>query len=389
MIWQLRCTPPDSDTPWILYDLTRLIGARSRAAGSGVDRIDLALVEAFVERHGPRCLFIAQLAPGTTLLPPSAALRFVAALRDRWTHGTEASATPGRVWLARAAAAGRAHLALGALRRPMAEGMTYVNGGHSGLLTRPGMLQRLDSEDRMQRTIYLHDFIPIDYPEYQTPASVNRFQRFIDEAFARPVRVLVNSDDTAAQVMRRADARNWALTGIHTVMPYLVATGTPDSARARPAVRALLEGGRPWFIVVGTIEPRKNHLLLLHLWRSMATSPTPPPLLVIVGRRGWENEMVLDMLDRCTATAPHLREFGDLNDNEVAALLAGARALLMPSFAEGLGVPLLEAGHLGVPIIAADLPALREVAARHEGVDAVFLDPLDGPAWRAAIQARA
>jgi len=59
----------------------------------------------------------------------------------------------------------------------------------------------------------------------------------------------------------------------------------------------------------------------------------------------------------------------------------GARALLMPAFAEGYGMPLAEALALGTPALCSDIPALREVG---QGVPE-FMHPLDGPAWRSAI----
>ena len=75
----------------------------------------------------------------------------------------------------------------------------------------------------------------------------------------------------------------------------------------------------------------------------------------------------------------------DLTDEEIAAVLAHSRALLFPSFAEGLGIPVLEANAAGLQVIASDLPAIREIASE----DTVFLNPLDGPGWRTAILAAA
>src|SRR5207302_45452 len=70
-----------------------------------------------------------------------------------------------------------------------------------------------------------------------------------------------------------------------------------------------------------------------------------------------------------------------LPDTEMVRLLQGARALLLPSFAEGFGFPVIEALALGVPALCSDIPALRETG----GPVAEYLDPLDGPGWRAAI----
>jgi glycosyltransferase involved in cell wall biosynthesis len=61
--------------------------------------------------------------------------------------------------------------------------------------------------------------------------------------------------------------------------------------------------------------------------------------------------------------------------------MKGSRALLFPSFVEGLGIPILEAAALDLPCIVSDIPVFREVAP----AETVFLDPLDGPGWKRAI----
>ena len=102
---------------------------------------------------------------------------------------------------------------------------------------------------------------------------------------------------------------------------------------------------------------------------------------MLVGQRGWETENVVDMLERCPALRGTVIEHNTLPDAEMVRLLKGARALLLPSFAEGFGFPLIEAFGLGVPALCSDIPALRETG----GEVPEYLDPLDGPGWRAAI----
>ena len=140
--------------------------------------------------------------------------------------------------------------------------------------------------------------------------------------------------------------------------------------------------GRPYFVYVGTIEARKNHLLLLNLWRRLSRDlGERAPVLVLVGQRGWEVENVIDMLDRCPALRDTVIEHNALPDAAMVPLLRGARALLLPSFAEGFGFPVIEALQLGVPVLCSDIPALRETG----GAVPEFLDPLDGPGWHRAI----
>lgn len=140
------------------------------------------------------------------------------------------------------------------------------------------------------------------------------------------------------------------------------------------------------FIVLGTIEGRKNHKLLLSVWENIlsATRSDPKassiPRLVIVGRRGWQADDVFAMLDRHDFGG-HVVEAGPVPDAQLARMLQNARALLFPSFAEGYGMPLIEALAAGVPVIASDLPVFHEVG---QGVPDLL--PASGEEmWRAAI----
>jgi glycosyltransferase involved in cell wall biosynthesis len=172
--------------------------------------------------------------------------------------------------------------------------------------------------------------------------------------------------------------------------PFLARAGCAPRAVVAPLgvslpLRAVASESRPaapYFVCLGTIEPRKNHLLLLNIWRRLATSlGVGAPRLLIIGRRGWENENAIDMIERCTALKGLVEEHSAVPDDQLLTLLRGARALLLPSFAEGYGLPVAEALAMGVPVLCSGLPALREVG----GAAPDYLDPLDGPAWQNAI----
>jgi glycosyltransferase involved in cell wall biosynthesis len=119
-------------------------------------------------------------------------------------------------------------------------------------------------------------------------------------------------------------------------------------------------------------------MLLLNLWGRLATTMARPPRLLVIGARGWENEQVVDMLERSQRLYGLVEEHNRLDDLGVGSLLREARAVLVPSFVEGFGLPLAEALASGVPVICSDIPEFREV-----GRDVPdYADPLDLMAWR-------
>jgi glycosyltransferase involved in cell wall biosynthesis len=135
-------------------------------------------------------------------------------------------------------------------------------------------------------------------------------------------------------------------------------------------------------VTVGTIEGRKNHLLLLRVWRRLvAELGESAPVLLIIGQRGWQATPVEAILDDPGELRSHVRELGACSDEDLIGWLAGARALLMPSFVEGFGLPVIEALQLGTPVIATDLPVYREVV----GDIPTYLEPDDAAGWARAI----
>jgi len=219
----------------------------------------------------------------------------------------------------------------------------------------------------------IHDVIPLDYPEFSRPEAPARFEALLRAAAGAADLLIFNSADTRRRTLRWLD--EWLIPAEH-VTALLGVDPLPDPPARAPS-------DPPTFVVLGTIEPRKNHLLLLNIWRQFAEElpPAENPQLHIVGRRGWENENIVDVLDRAPFMGRHVFEHGFLPDGELRALLAGARALLFPSFAEGFGYPLAEACQMGLPAICADLPVYREFIDKGP----VYLDPLDGPGWKNAI----
>jgi glycosyltransferase involved in cell wall biosynthesis len=121
---------------------------------------------------------------------------------------------------------------------------------------------------------------------------------------------------------------------------------------------------RPYCLMVGTIEPRKNHALALDAFERLWNVGSPLNL-VIAGKPGWLVDQFIDQLRTHEQLNRRLFFFEGSSDADLAYLYSNAAALLFISKGEGFGLPLVEAAHYGTPIICSDIPVFREIAGDH------------------------
>ncbi|WP_174274980.1 glycosyltransferase family 4 protein [Sphingomonas bacterium] len=369
--------PTSSGEPEIILDLSRLLSRVPHATPTGVDRCEMAYARGLLAAVPDRLRFAAVHPSGIYgRIPHGAVLRFLDATEERWDHKGFGSIWEMRRFAARAMAAMRPR---SVRRDASAPRPCYVQASPNNL-TKPALVQSILKRERARFFCLVHDLIPLQYPEYARPGGAAEHEVRVRTILSSTDGVICNSHATLDALrpwMDRLGRHPSAVVAHIGTHLHRIHDDTP--------LPAYVTDGRPYFVCIGTIEPRKNHLLLLNLWRRMAEERGAAniPRLIIVGRRGWENEQVIDMLERCPALQGCVEEKGRLSDREVVALLPGARALLMPSFAEGYGMPIAEALSLRVPVVCSDLPALREAGAAAP----VFLDPLDGPAWQSTVLA--
>ncbi len=224
---------------------------------------------------------------------------------------------------------------------------------------------------------FVHDAIPIEYPEFCSPGAFDRHVNRLTTVSAHASLAIVNSRDSQRAVKAALQARGLREPEL-AVVPLAV-----DEAFSRARADPPNPPATPYFLYVGTIEPRKNLLFLLSVWRRLIERHGPrAPRLVIAGRRGWENENIVDVLERSHQLAPFVAEASDLTDAGLARLMADAAALVAPSFSEGFGLPIVETFAAGAPVIASDIAAHREAGEDY----AIYADAIDGPAWVCAIE---
>lgn len=354
----------DNDAP-LLIDVSRLVWRRwSATRATGIDRICQAWLNHYADRS--QAVIIHRLTKAILPQTTSKAL-FRLLLEPEQSVGDTARFKRELVKLG--IIHGR-HLR----DRLDGRGRIWLNPGHTGL-----NVSGLEAwcRRRKVRPVYLvHDLIPITHPQFCRDGEEQRHRQRMRTALATAAGVVANSRHTLSTY--QTFAKDEGLP----VSPAIVAW--PGTSPLPPAESAA--DGETFFVVLGTIEGRKNHKLLLRVWQDLLeragrqAGPASVPKLLMVGRRGWQADDVFELLDTVDFNE-RVVEAGALDDRALASVLGGACALLFPTFEEGFGIPLVEALAAGVPVLASDLSVFREIG---QGVPEL-LAPDDMSAWRDAV----
>ncbi len=217
---------------------------------------------------------------------------------------------------------------------------------------------------RVPRIVTVHDLAFLTHPEHTTKALQTYLAAVVPRQVARADIVAVVSEATGRDVAELLDVPDDRIVVIRNGIEQRFFGAPRLDARNRDAL------GIPehFLLMVGTIEPRKNHLNVLRALSALRAGDRLP--LVIAGRPGWGYEPTLARARQMEADGlVHVLEY--VPEPVLPSLYASAVAVLYPSWTEGFGLPILEAFAAGTPVITGTSPALREVA----GSLATFVDP--------------
>ncbi len=341
----------------ILLDVTRLI-ARSWTGrhATGIDRV----CHAYLRQFRDRSLAVVQHRGIVRVLGP----RRSDALFDMLL-----APSPG--FRARFTAWAPAAL-LGPRQPDDIRGLTYINVSHTDF----DLPQHFEwvRRNALQSVYFIHDLIPILHPEMSRPQAVDRHTGRVRGALVHGDQIIAGSNAVAADI--RDYAAQSALPTPPITISHIAGEQFAPTAPLAPPIAP--SPTAPYFLCVGTIEPRKNHRLLFDVWCKLASQlGAATPRLIIVGQTG---PMTGDIASQAAAHS-HIEMRPSCTDQELAALMSNCTGLLMPSIAEGYGLPVVEALTLGTPVIASDLTVFREIG---QGA-AQLIAPTDVGAWASAI----
>lgn len=375
----------------VLYDVLRLFIGPCFVAPRGIDRVDLAYARHFFSEASGDVLGVMPTPWGVRTFERAVVLRGLDRLDELWREsGTTAGEDPGLAqvkaqlsgsrravppprpaqgpaWWRQARMLAATRLPLGRPASKAPRDALYLNVGQLGWAA-PQTMGWLARRPDVAVALMLHDVIALTHPGLFTGFGVWSQQRMLRCAARRLDGLLTTTQaaaDAIAEVLKGLGGR----VGRTISLPLPLAPGfcRPDAPDAGLA-------GARYFVVCGALEPRKNHALLLRLW-----ARRPEATLVVIGT---PSRAAPDLPTRIQAL-PGVIHASGLSTPALRLLMRHAQALLMPSLAEGYGLPVQEALSLGVPVIASDIPAHREIAQGQ----ALLLPPEDELAWLQALRA--
>lgn len=238
----------------------------------------------------------------------------------------------------------------------------------------------LPGPQRHGRTaLTVHDIIPEMHPELCEPQTASDYAARVRGSVRRADVLITVSQHTAQTVA--------GVLGVPRERIHVVPNGIderyfdPEIHARVPDVLARHGIVPPYLLFVGTHEPRKNVARLVEACAAMHPRLRSRYTLVLAGKPAWGEAAVAAAMDRCAGRL-RVRRIGHVAARDLAPLYAGAALFCFPSLAEGFGIPPLEAMACGCPVVASDIPALREVL----GDAAALVDARSVEALRLALE---
>lgn len=212
----------------------------------------------------------------------------------------------------------------------------------------------------------VHDLLPLEHPEWFREGLEQRFDKHLNHMAERAEQIFVPTQAVRERLMTRLAKRGTSRT-VNVLAhggDFCTLMSTDEQiAGYQKVLPAPATQGDPLYLVLGTLEPRKNHGLVLDAFEALWAQGKQPRLL-FVGNVGWQVDRLIERLQTHALLGDRLFHAANLSDPALLWLIRNSTALVYVPWDEGFGLPVLEATMQGCPVIASDIPVLRE-AGRH------------------------
>lgn len=226
----------------------------------------------------------------------------------------------------------------------------------------------IDNTDLPRVQIYslIYDLIPVNHPDFVEEQIQPLFMKRLPELACRVQNFIGISHSVATELREYLDKK--LPNGDFKIDYFLLGSDfrTPKSqgtSTKRDGFEWIFKGAPVW-LVVGTVEPRKNHSFILdvfdELWKKGQSDK-----LVIIGRIGWKCDHIIARIQHHPELGRKLFFFADASDEELFYSYKNSQGLIFASYVEGFGLPIVEAMANGLRVFCSEIPVFREVGAEY------------------------
>jgi glycosyltransferase involved in cell wall biosynthesis len=233
------------------------------------------------------------------------------------------------------------------------QGKRYVTKDKIEMFYGPAHLLPLRLSKNIKTVLAVHDLVSVYYPN-----TMANYNRFIHNIFFKPSiksadHIITMSEYTKQSII---DCFSISSDKITVIYEGVSEKFRPHQKEEILSVLARYQIKSPYILSVGTLEPRKNYMVLLKAFKQLNSNFD----LVIVGKKGWKSQEIFDTISELQLHN-RIKILGYVDDNDMPYLYNGAEVFVFPSVYEGFGLPVLEALACGVPTISSNASSLPEI----------------------------
>jgi glycosyltransferase involved in cell wall biosynthesis len=381
--------------PFIAVDLGRLTASALARTPRGLDRVEYLYARHFLEAWPGDSAALLPAPWGYRYIPRERAREAVALIGRLWREDLASADDPLFRHLKRALrgrgtfigpterAARPVHRLLPELGmlfgRPAREALprdsVFLSVGQTG----PGSRQAtslLNTRRDLRAVFMMHDTIPLDFPQFVTRREIDAHRKMIAAVAAHGSGLIVTTRAALGSVSQRLKEQG------RSTIPTLALGLPPADQFLEPAPIDPDLADHAYFVVCSAFDRRKNYPFLLGVWEQVARrlGRKAPKLVIVANAR--RQSRVWRLVEKSETLRHDVFCASGLSTAGLRSLMRASRGLLMPSLAEGFGLPIIEALCTGCPVIASDLPAHREAGGKF----ATYVGASDRAGWSRAIE---
>lgn len=232
-------------------------------------------------------------------------------------------------------------------------------------------------EKKVQIVTYIQDILPITHPEYFGKLGNWQFLGYIVACINYADRIVVTTEATRKsfyELLEKIDCKDINIDVIGLGGDLDEKCFARSEKIDKTAFDFVAKHDKEYVLMTGTIEPRKNHRVILKAFEQKLFENQIS--LVIAGRIGWNSDDIVQIMNRLRENKNFVFLEGK-NNSTIRYLYEHAKIVAFPSFDEGYGLPIIEAMDYDVPVIAGDVPVLREVGGSY----CLYCDVNDEQDW--------